>query len=115
MGNDMVDDDGDMTIDFGLVPNYSLGSTVFADNNNNALQDDDEEGIPGVPVTLYVDTDMDGVITAADSTVATVDTDEDGNYFFDNLLPGDYIVGIVPTEELPFSSSEADDEDDPNS
>ena len=114
MQDDDNDDDGNMTIDFGLVPNYSIGSTVFADLNNNAVQDDDEDGVAGVPVTLYVDLDGDGVITAADSTVATVDTDDDGNYFFGNLLPGDYIVGIVPTDELPFSSSEADDENDPN-
>ncbi|OAV43052.1 hypothetical protein A3850_000410 [Lewinella sp. 4G2] len=115
MQDDDNDDDGDMTIDIGLVPNYSLGSTIFADLDNSGTQDDGEEGVEGVEVTLYVDSDMDGMITSADSVVATTTTDADGNYFFDNLLPGEYGVGIVPTEDLPFSSNDDDDEDDANS
>ncbi len=113
--DDVNDAAGDMTIDFGLVPSYSVGSTVFEDSNNDATQGDDEAGVPGVPVTLYADTDMDGVFSDADSLVATTVTDADGNYFFEDLLPGDYIVGIEPTEDLPFSSNEDEDEDDPNS
>ena len=112
--DDDNEDDGDMSIDFGLVPNYSLGSTIFADNNNNATQDDDEEGVPGVEVNLYLDTDGDGVITSADSLIATTTTDDDGNYFFENLLPGDYGVAVVPTEEFPLSSDDDADSDDAN-
>jgi hypothetical protein len=47
------DDNGDMTVDFGLIPMMSVGSTVFADNlagvnatDNNGMQDAGEPGIP---------------------------------------------------------------------
>ena len=109
-----ADANGNMTIDIGLVPNYSLGSTVFADLNNNAEQDADEVGVAGVPVTLYLD-DGDGVFDpAVDEVVTTANTGPDGNYFFDGLSPGDYFVGIEPTDELPLSSNEDLDSDDPN-
>ena len=113
--DDANDDDGNMTIDIGLVPNYSLGSTVFADLDNSGDQGDDEEGVTDVPVTLYADVDMDGSYTEGTDTVVTSTiTDENGDYFFDNLLPGEYIVGISPTDDLPFSSTGAAEETDPN-
>jgi hypothetical protein len=34
-----IDANGNMTIDFGFVPTMSIGSTVFADVNNNGQQD----------------------------------------------------------------------------
>ncbi len=98
------DEDGNMTIDFGFIPSFSLGSTVFADLNNNGMQDAGEMGLPGITVTLY---EADGV------TVITTDvTDANGDYFFGELAPGDYVVGILPTAELPLSSTM--DEVNPN-
>ncbi|WP_175489232.1 SdrD B-like domain-containing protein, partial [Neolewinella agarilytica] len=110
--NNVFDANGNMTIDFGVVPEFSLGSTVFEDTNNNAEQDPGEEGVEGVEVTLYEDTDMSGDFSPGDMVVATTTTDMNGDYFFDGLPAGDYLVGILPTEDLPLSSDDTLDEDD---
>ncbi|ADV45310.1 SdrD B-like domain-containing protein [Nitratifractor salsuginis] len=99
------DSNGNMTIDFGFVPVVSIGSTVFYDNNNNGLQDAGEAAIPGVTVNLYRDADADGHPDGA--AIKTMQTDDEGNYFFDNLEPGHYVVGIVPPADAPTSSSPA--------
>ena len=94
------DDNSDMTVDFGLVPLLSIGSTVFSDDNNNGVQDPGEENIgdKGKTVTITL-------LDAAGNVVATTTTDSEGSYFFDGLLPGDYIVEFIPTDNLPVSST----------
>ena len=83
----------------------SLGSTVFHDINNNGIQDPGEPGIPNVPVELYA-ADGDILILtgpngslgdADDGSASPVLTDNAGNYFFTNLVPGDYYVSIPGT------------------
>ncbi|PHI17925.1 hypothetical protein CEQ90_20605, partial [Lewinellaceae bacterium SD302] len=95
-GGDLDDTDGDasgnMTIDFGFVPDLSIGSTVFYDPNDDGVQDLTdplEGGIAGVVIELYSDLDGDGV---AETLVGTDTTDAEGNYFFDMLPEGDYQV-----------------------
>ncbi|MBK9106237.1 MAG: HYR domain-containing protein [Saprospiraceae bacterium] len=115
-GFDALDDNnGDMTIDFGLVPAMSLGSTVFVDDNNNTVQDPTEPGIAGISVILYNDLAADGYTPGIDLVLATTTTDANGDYYFGNLYPGNYVVGIIPPASLPLSSNEAADENDPNS
>jgi len=93
------DNDGDMTVDFGLVPTVSIGSTVFLDSNDDGFFDEmQENGIEGITVNLYDETDV-------VNPIATVTTDSLGNYFFGDLLPGNYVVGVIPTDSLPFSST----------
>ena len=91
---------GDLTIDFGFQPNVAVGSTAFADFNDNGVQDDGEPGITGVIVELYFDANGDGMLTGAETTpVMTQQTDGDGNYYFENLVPGAYQVQVpVPTQ-----------------
>lgn len=78
------------TIDAGMyaqaATTASLGNYVWNDVNNNGLQDANEAGVPGVTVTLY---GSDGT-----TVIATTVTDEFGYYIFNNLTPGDYIVGF---------------------
>ncbi len=115
-GFDALDDNnGDMTIDFGLVPAMSLGSTVFVDDNNNTIQDPSEPGIAGITVILFDDVAGDGYTPVIDVILATTTTDVNGDYYFGNLYPGTYVVGIIPPANLPLSSNEAADENDPNS
>lgn len=72
----------------------SLGDTVWRDANNNGQLDAGEPGLAGVAMTLYEDTDGNGVFTSGvDLAVATDTTDSNGRYRFDNLLPGDFVVG----------------------
>ena len=84
-----------LTVDFGMVPLHSIGNEVFVDANNNGLKEGSEDGIPGVEVILhYVDTAL-NMCVALD----TVLTDAQGNYLFDSLIAGDYIVEL-PSRQL---------------
>ncbi len=107
--DDGADTNGNMTIDFGFVPNLSIGSTVFYDRDMNGLHDFSnplEDGIAGVTVNLYYDANNDGMINGTEATtpVYTTTTDADGNYFFGNLIPGNYQVGVTPDASAPNSS-----------
>ncbi len=103
--DDADDEDGNMTIDFGFVPNLSIGSTVFYDLDGDGLQDEDnplESGIDSVLVFLSIDTSdaMDGSqLVVIDSVL----TDPDGNYLFDSLPEGNYVVSVVPADDAPTS------------
>ena len=71
--------------------------------------------LSGVTLTLYEDTDGDGVLSAAEidaqTSPTTTTTDGSGNYSFEDVAPGDYIV--VETQPSTFSSlSEVEGGDD---
>ncbi len=72
-------------IDFGFVPLYDLSGTVYEDANNNS-DNDGETGFGGIVVNL-----LDG----SGNVVASTTTDSNGNYLFENQLPGDYTVVVV--------------------
>jgi uncharacterized repeat protein (TIGR01451 family) len=100
------DDNANVTVDFGFVDNSpeppgagtaAIGDRVWIDANKNGVQDSGETGVPNVTVTLRDN---------AGNTLETDVTDADGNYRFDELLPGTYVVcfdfttlptGMVPT------------------
>jgi uncharacterized repeat protein (TIGR01451 family) len=63
-----------------------LTGYVFHDHNNNGLFDDDEEGIPGVVVTLS------GTTNKGRGLVRSAVTDEDGWYSFGDIPPGTYRI-----------------------
>jgi len=121
--NGQDDENGNMTIDFGFLPNVAIGSTVFADYNNNAMQEMGEPGIPTVTLFLYQDANGDGLITGAETTpIAMTVTDGLGDYVFQGLAPGMYQVGIPATEFdgggglefLPMSSTDISTTDEDN-
>lgn len=62
-----------------------LGDYVWADHNNNGIQESGEPGINGVTVKL---------LDANGQTVATDVTDNQGLYGFGNLKPGTYSVMV---------------------
>ena len=82
------------------INSYSIGSTVFADTNNNGLLDSGETGISGVTVQLFDDANneipvgADGILGTADDALGGVTTNGDGNYIFTGLEPGQYQVKI---------------------
>lgn len=104
LGEPTTDGDGsngNLTLDFGLTGNGSLGNFVWQDLNNNGVQDAGEPGIAGVVVTL---TNPDG------STISTT-TDANGAYQFTNLLPGTYSVGFTtPSGYLPATANAGSDD-----
>ncbi len=79
------------TIDFGFVPNSSLGTisgTVLDDTNNDNAGD---FGIVGVTISLYSDPNRDGD-TADGVLIGTGTTASNGSYGFTGLPPGGYVV-----------------------
>ena len=103
--DDSADKNGDMTIDFGVVPLSSIGSTVFVDNNNNGILDAGEPSADEKVITVRL-------LDANKNVLATTTTDENGNYFFGSLLPGDYFVEIDAPESWPVSSTPTNTNDD---
>lgn len=72
------------SIDAGLVNNNSgvIGDKVFLDNNGNGLQDEGDSGVANVTVTL----------NGPNNLEQTTITDENGNYLFEQLMEGEYMV-----------------------
>ncbi|MCI5146299.1 MAG: hypothetical protein D3923_12405, partial [Candidatus Electrothrix sp. AR3] len=87
-------DSSDYSTDFGFryepaTALYSIGDLVWHDSDAQGDQDATEEGIEGITVTLYLDTNNDGkvdagdqllqVTTTSDGTVDVDDADNDGD------------------------------------
>lgn len=75
------DNNGNLTLDFGLKGTASIGDYVWEDLNRNGLQDATEPAITGATVTLTTPT---GTLTTT--------TNASGAYNFANLIPGTYTV-----------------------
>jgi len=104
--DDDDDENGDQTVDFGLyAPPLSVGNTVWEDADNDGIKDPEEAGIEGVVIELYED----GADPLVDDPIATVTTDPDGNYMFEDVDPGDYFLYIPnPPADFPTSSDNTD-------
>lgn len=76
------------TWDFGFQQRVFSGS-VFVDANGNGKQDDGEQGLKGVTISLF-DTSLSG------SDVIELTTDDTGSYAFEPVDPGTYSLQIVP-------------------
>jgi hypothetical protein len=81
---------------FGLS---SLGDRVWADINVNGQQDEGEAGVAGVVVELFASADG----QPSGTVLATTSTDSEGNYIFQDLPPGDYIVKFTAPERARFT------------
>ena len=92
----LAQDQTDDTIDFGAVGTGVIGDQLFVDVNQNGGSGPDagDKVLPGVKVTL-VWTGPGGVTR----TFETV-TDAQGQYTFENLLPGEYKVSVDPASLL---------------
>ncbi|GAB2552356.1 hypothetical protein GCM10027085_49660 [Spirosoma aerophilum] len=98
------------TVDMGYVKLASLGDFVFVDEDKDGIQDANEDPIPGVVVTLY--------INGVSSTTTT--TNASGLYSFTGLTPGSsfsYAVGFTTptgyTATIPLSGTDKTIDSDP--
>lgn len=108
--------------DFGAYQTGSIAGEVWHDDNTNGLHDEGEVVLAGRTVTLYYSDGTTPVSQEGLTNPAT--TNGSGIYRFDDLMPGDYVVGATaPTNWLAVSPStgsrsvtvtsgqESDDED----
>jgi uncharacterized repeat protein (TIGR01451 family) len=88
------------SVTVGFIPQTaSLGAIsgrVWEDTDRDGIQDADEPGLPGVKVNL-----KDPV---TDSVLDTVTADPSGNYLFDGLVPGDYVIEFEPYPDGEFTT-----------
>lgn len=83
----------DMSIDAGLVVYSAITGIAFEDRNYSNIQDLDGKTdvyIPGTIVELYEINSDDG--SRSDKPIATQTVGEDGRYYFDHLIEGNYQV-----------------------
>jgi len=113
----LADGEEDLSLDMGIFQPASLGDTVWEDLNGDGVQDAGEPGMAGVTVTLY---NADGTpATDLNGNPMTMTTDANGNYQFDNLLPGDYYVeftapaGYDPSPQDSGGNDSEDSDADP--
>jgi len=100
------DGENNMTYDAGMYkytdPQLSsIGDWVFEDSNHDGLQDSGEKGLANVTVKLLDPNQNDNVL-------ATIVTDQNGNYFFDKLTAGNYKLQFIALTGYVFSPQNAD-------
>ena len=69
----------------------SISGVLWIDANEDGTYDNGEQALADYPVYLYVEGDTDNV-------VQTATTDADGEYIFEDIQPGRYVVGIKAEE-----------------
>ena len=100
---DLAPGETNLTVDAGLiVPTAALGDFVWLDQNRNGIQDPTEPGVEDVAVELQ---DCSG------GFVASATTGPDGEYLFDGLEPGGYVVVFTSPDGLVFTVQNAGDDD----
>jgi protocatechuate 3,4-dioxygenase beta subunit len=86
----------------GMYVPASIGGFVWEDMDGNGLQDDDEPGREGVPVTLTGTDGIDFPVNLAKTT------DDNGEYKFEGLAPGTYTVTFTKPAGYKFTTQDAD-------
>ena len=78
-----------------------IGNMVWNDANRNGFLDPGEAGIGGVEISLYADINGNGVYdSGVDVLVGTTFTDALGNYNFDYVPLGNYIVVVTDVNHV---------------
>ncbi|MEG4942482.1 SdrD B-like domain-containing protein [Microcoleus sp. F4-D5] len=80
----------DANVTFANTPNSNITGCKFEDFNLNGYRDGNEPAIPGV--TIFIDTNRDGVLQANEPTTTT---NQFGVFAFNNLRPGTYSIREV--------------------
>jgi len=94
----LISNETDLSWDAGYYKLATLGDRVWYDVDADGEQDPGETGLRNVTVRLY---------DAGGSEVASTTTDSNGDYLFENLVPGNYSVGFDAPAGYDFSPKDA--------
>lgn len=78
----------------GIFKRVSIGDFVWIDPDDDGVYGGTEGGAVGVTVRLFYDNDFDGIPDGAAPGVPATTTDMSGNYIFEDLIPGYYLVQL---------------------
>jgi hypothetical protein len=108
---DNVDDNnGDLSVDFGFWQPLCLGNLVFNDSNADGLLTS-ENGLSGALVELFK-ADGSPAVNYLGQPVASITTGGSGQYLFCDLPPGDFKVRVTPpARNLPTTAAAQPDVD----
>lgn len=81
----------------------TIGDLIYLDANADGTKQSTEDGIPGVVVRLYEDSNRSSTLDPGEPIAASTITDVNGNYLFSGLNAGMYFVSI-DTTTLPSSA-----------
>lgn len=81
----------------------SAGDRVFFDLDNDGIYEPagGEFGMDGVKVNLYQDNNLDGLLDGGDLLLNTTVTAAGGGFTFAGLAPGEYLMGLDPSNFQP--------------
>ncbi|MBK7764375.1 MAG: hypothetical protein IPI46_13695 [Bacteroidetes bacterium] len=99
-------------VNFGIRQALSLGNTIWVDVNRNGIKEASETGLENASVKLYADANSDGIPDGAALQITT--SNASGEYVFEGLNPGNYMVGVIPPTGNVYTSSVSGEETNPN-
>ena len=85
-------------MDIGMIKPGTVEGDVYADRNDNGVQDSGERGLTGVTVRL---------VEENEGEAFRADIGEDGHYIFDAVMPGKYYVEYILPDGAVFARSMA--------
>jgi len=99
-----VASNSNLTFDAGLVPTAfgSIAGNAFSDSDNDGIRDSGESTAAGIAVSLF---------TAYGYPVATTVTDANGDYQFNSVAPGNYVVSFEAPNGSTFSPTNVGSDD----
>ena len=83
----LVSGEDDTTWDGGIFESAAIGDRIWEDRNGDGKQGAGEPGLAGITVQL---------LDAKGAVIAITTTDANGHYLFDDLLPGEYKIRVLP-------------------
>ena len=99
-----IEGGAEVLADFGYTqePPGAMSGLVWDDQNGDGLRNDDEPGMAGIQL----------ILKQGDEEIASLTTDEAGQYAFAELIAGEYTLAVVnaPDDAQPT----ADSDDEPN-
>jgi len=105
-----VGENDNLTVDFGFTNVGSWSGNVSEDTDND---DNGDINLEGVTIKLYADDNNNGKVDSGEEEVASTVTDENGNYIFETLNPGNYVaVEMQPEGYLNVTENEGGADDD---